>query len=92
MPRADSVVLTTGLRFKSCVFVPLESRISCILTEICVAGRLCVEICFVRPFTAYKSNYTYGRSHEVGENVVDKDEQQIRHLDERGRGSSLAGE
>lgn len=40
MPRADSVVLTTGLRFKPCVFVPLESRISFILAEICVAAKL----------------------------------------------------
>ena len=51
MPRADSLVLATGVRFKRCVLAPLESSMSCILGMICVACMLCVEITLVRPFT-----------------------------------------
>lgn len=52
MPRADSLEDSTVLRLSPCVFLPLESRICCALGPICVAGRLCVDISFVRPFTA----------------------------------------
>ena len=51
MPRADSLVLATGVRFRRCVLAPLESSMSCILGMICVACMLCVEITLVRPFT-----------------------------------------
>ena len=47
MPRADSLVLATGVRFKRCVLAPLESSMSCILGMICVACMLCVEITLV---------------------------------------------
>lgn len=52
MPRADSLTLRTGVRLSAVVLAPLASRISCALGPICDAARLCVEITFVRPFTA----------------------------------------